>query len=133
MTLDQAKKLVDSYQTDILANLPVKPASNPTSFSELECDANDIGPHGRQQTWRSAKFANSPLPDRTAAADAFRTYLTGRGFQLAPDTDAEIGWVKMRNPKDNFVAILDGAGDANRTFQMKVISPCLWPDGTPPA
>ncbi|MER7750653.1 hypothetical protein [Kitasatospora sp. NPDC097643] len=130
MTQDQAKKLIDSYQTDILANLPIKPVSSPTSFSDLECDANDVDPHGRKQTWRSATFDDLQLPDRTRAADTFRTYLTGRGFQPV-ESDAHIGWLKMKNPKDNFVAILDDAGDTSRTFQLEVISPCLWPDGTP--
>ncbi|MFI9362012.1 hypothetical protein ACIG5E_13260 [Kitasatospora sp. NPDC053057] len=133
MTLDQAKTRIDSYQTGILANLPVKPASNPTSFDDLECDANDIGPHGRKQTWRSADFENLPLPERAKTADAFRGYLTGQGFQPVSEPGVQIGWVKMKNPKDNFVAILDGATDANRTFQLKVVSSCLWPNGNPPA
>ncbi|MFF2080929.1 hypothetical protein ACFVXG_39945 [Kitasatospora sp. NPDC058162] len=131
MTVDQAKKLIDGYQGDILANLSIKPTSNPTSFSDLECDANNSGPHGRKQTWRSATFESLPLSGRTEAADAFRSYLTGRGFQLV-EPDARLGWVKMKNPKDNFVAILGGATDASRTFQLDVISPCLWPNGTPP-
>ncbi|MFD8705623.1 hypothetical protein ACFV1W_23930 [Kitasatospora sp. NPDC059648] len=137
MTLDQAKKQIDGYRSDILANLPVKPATDrtdPAPYSDSECDANDIGPHGREQTERSAVFADLPLPDRTKAADAFRAYLTGRGFQVVPEPpDAHIGWVRMKNPKDDFLAVLDGATDAGRTFQLKVSSPCVWPNGTPPA
>ncbi|MBO1417657.1 hypothetical protein [Streptomyces sp. FH025] len=133
MTLDQARKQIDSYQTDIQANLPMKPVSSPASFSDLECDANDIGPHGRKQTWRSATFEDLPLSGRTQAADAFRTYLTGQGFQPVEEPGVHVGWVKMKSLKDDFVAILDGASDASRTFQLEVISPCLWPNGTPPA
>ncbi|MEV7598453.1 hypothetical protein AB0O91_13845 [Kitasatospora sp. NPDC089797] len=129
MTLDQARKQIDGYQRDILAKLPVTPASNPTSFDDLECDANDIGPHGRKQTWRSADFDDLPLTRRAEVADAFRTFLTGQGFQ---SVEPGHGWVKMKNPKDDFVALLDGTGDAERTFQLTVSSPCLWPDGTPP-
>ncbi|MFF9640937.1 hypothetical protein [Kitasatospora aureofaciens] len=137
MTLDQAKTQIDGYRSDILAHLPVEPTTDPTapaSYSDSECDANDIGPHGRQQTERSAVFADLPLPDRTKAADAFRAYLTGRGFQVVPEPpDSHIGWVRMKNPKDNFLAVLDGATDTGRTFQLKVSSPCVWPNGTPPA
>ncbi|WP_369184728.1 hypothetical protein [Streptomyces sp. Y1] len=133
MTLAQARKQIDSYQADILANLPIKPRSNSGSFSDLECGANDNGPHGREQTWRSATFEDLPLPGRAQAAAAFRTYLTGRGFQLASDSGGDIGWVKLKNPKDGFVAILDGAGDTSRTFSLEVISPCVWPNGTPSA
>ncbi|MFI6117032.1 hypothetical protein [Kitasatospora sp. NPDC051164] len=132
MTQDQAKKLIDSYQTDILANLPIKPVSSPAPFRDLECDLNNVGPHGRKQTWRSATFEDLPLPDRTQAADAFRTYLTGRGFQQV-EADTHLGWVKMKNPKDDFVAVLDGAADGSRIFQLDVSSPCVWPNGTPPA
>ncbi|MFD8705626.1 hypothetical protein ACFV1W_23945 [Kitasatospora sp. NPDC059648] len=132
ITLDEAKKQIDGYLTDTLTHLPIQPAERP-AFSDLECDLNDIGPHGRKETSRSYIFANLPLSDRTQAADAFRTYLIGRGFQPVSEPSVHIGWVKLKNPKDDFVAILDGASDTSRTFRLDISSPCVWPDGTPPA
>ncbi|MER7672388.1 hypothetical protein ABTY61_28550 [Kitasatospora sp. NPDC096128] len=131
ITLDEAKKQIDSYLTTTLAHMPVQPTEMP-AFSDLECDLNDIGPHGRKESARTASFENLPLPGRAQAADAFRTYLTGQGFQLVSEPGVHIGWVKMRNPKDDFVAILDGATDVSRSFQLNISSPCVWPDGTPP-
>ncbi|MFD5466597.1 hypothetical protein ACFWIQ_27760 [Kitasatospora sp. NPDC127059] len=132
ITLDQARTRIDGYLAGIQAQLPVQPASLPPAFSDLECDANDIGPHGRKQTSRSYTYPDLPLADRTKAADAFRGYLTGQGFQAVPDAaGSHPGWVRLKNSTDEFLAVLDGATDPSRSFRLTVSSPCVWPDGTP--
>ncbi|MEV7923688.1 MULTISPECIES: hypothetical protein [unclassified Kitasatospora] len=134
ITLDQAKKQIDTYLADTLAKLPVKPTASSGDFFDMECDANDIGPHGRKQTHRGYDFEDLPLSGRTEVADAFRVYLTGQGFQPVEDPPGfHPGWVKLKNPKDNFLAVLDGATDSSRLLKLTVSSPCVWPDGTPPA
>ncbi|MER7672387.1 hypothetical protein ABTY61_28545 [Kitasatospora sp. NPDC096128] len=133
ITLDQAKKQIDTYLTDVLAALPVKPAKSPGDFSDLECDANDIGPHGRTQSRREYDFGDVPPVPKAEAVKAFREYLTGRGF--APDPDAagsRSDWIRLKNPKDDFLATLDGVSDSSHDLSLRVSSPCVWPDGTPP-
>ncbi|MFE7531639.1 hypothetical protein ACFU7Y_38940, partial [Kitasatospora sp. NPDC057542] len=60
ITLAQAKKQIDNYLADILAKLPVKPTASSGNFRDMECDANDIGPHGRTQTSRGYDFGDVP-------------------------------------------------------------------------
>ncbi|MFE7529106.1 hypothetical protein ACFU7Y_25810 [Kitasatospora sp. NPDC057542] len=134
ITLDQAKKQTDSYLADILAKLPVKPTASSGDFRDMECDANDIGPHGRTQTSRGYDFGDVPSATRAAAADAFRTLMTERGFQPEADPpNFHHDWIKLKNPTDNFLAVLDGVSDASRNVSLNVSSPCVWPNGTPPA
>ncbi|GAB7181703.1 hypothetical protein ATKI12_1534 [Kitasatospora sp. Ki12] len=134
MTLDQTKKQIDDYLTDILAKLPIKPTASSGDFGDLECDANDIGPHGRKQTSRGYDFGDVPSAARAEAVSAFRTLMTQRGFQPVPDTPSfHPDWIKLKNPTDNFLAVLDGVSDASRNVSLNVSSPCVWPNGTPPA
>ncbi|MER6300110.1 hypothetical protein ABT247_11135 [Kitasatospora sp. NPDC001539] len=134
ITLDQAKKQIDAYLTGIQAKLPVKPVKSSSDFRDLECDANDVGPHGRTQSSREYDFGDVPTAPKAEAAKAFREFLTGQGFE--PDTDAagsRPDWIRMRNAKDNFLATLDGTSDSSHDLSLRVSSPCVWPNGTPPA
>ncbi|MGW3045631.1 hypothetical protein ACWC9T_37770 [Kitasatospora sp. NPDC001159] len=134
ITLDQAKKQIDTYLTDILAKLPVKPAKSPGDFSDLECDANDIGPHGRTQTGREYDFGDVPSAPKAQAAKDFREFLTGHGFEPDPNAaGSRPDWIRMKNPKDNFLATLDGVSDSSHNLSLRVSSPCVWPNGKPPA
>ncbi|MFJ7248161.1 hypothetical protein ACIQWA_26505 [Kitasatospora sp. NPDC098652] len=134
ITLDAAKKQIDGYLTDTLAALPVKPTKSPGDFSDLECDANDIGPHGRTQSRREYDFGDVPPERKAEAAKAFREFLTGRGFEPDPDAaGSRSDWIRLRNPKDGFLATLDGVSDSSHDLSLRVGSPCVWPDGTPPA
>ncbi|MEV7773082.1 hypothetical protein [Kitasatospora sp. NPDC086791] len=134
MTLDQAKKQIDNYLADILAKLPIKPTASSGDFSDLECDANDVGPHGRTQTSRGYDFGDVPSATRAEAAGAFRTLMIERGFQSVADApDFHPDWIKLKNPSDSFLAVLDGVSDASRNVSLNVSSPCVWPNGTPPA
>lgn len=134
MTLNQARKQIDSYLTDILGKLPIKPTASSGDFSDLECEANDIGPHGRKQTSRGYDFGDVPSATRAEATSAFRTLMTEHGFQPVADApDFHPGWIKLKNSTDNFFAVLDGVSDASRNVSLNVSSPCLWPNGTPPA
>ncbi|MFJ7248160.1 hypothetical protein ACIQWA_26500 [Kitasatospora sp. NPDC098652] len=134
ITLDQAKKQIDSYLADILAKLPVKPTSLPAAFSDLECEANDIGPHGRTETSRGFDFGDIASAPRAETVATFRTLLTKQGFQpVADPPDYHRDWVKLKNPANSFVAVLDGTSDASRNVSLSVVSPCVWPNGTPPA
>ncbi|MGW2541317.1 hypothetical protein ACWC5I_10690 [Kitasatospora sp. NPDC001574] len=131
ITLEQAKAQVDAYLAEIQAKLPVEPlASTISDFSDMECDHNDVGPHGRKETSRGYGFGDVPAESRTEAAAAFRTLLMGKGFEMAPE--ATLDWVKLKNPKDKFVAVLDGVSDSSRNLSLNVSTPCVWPKGTPP-
>ncbi|MFE2412664.1 hypothetical protein ACFXDE_30405 [Kitasatospora sp. NPDC059408] len=133
ITLDQAKKQIDTYLADILTKLPVKPTATSGSFSDLECDHNDAGPHGRKETSRGYDFGDVPLANKTEATDAFRTFLTGEGFQPVPEgAGSHSEWVRLKNPKDNFLAVFDGTSGASHNLSLTVVSPCVWPDGNPP-
>ncbi|MET8701829.1 hypothetical protein ABZW10_23595 [Kitasatospora sp. NPDC004723] len=130
ITLNEAKKQVDSYLAEIQAKMPLEPlASSISDFSDLECELNDVGPHGRKETSRGFSFGDVPLASRTEAAAAFRALLIGKGFEPAPEATPD--WVKLENPKDRFVAILNGASDDGHQLSLKVVSPCVWPNGTP--
>ncbi|MEU6233684.1 hypothetical protein [Kitasatospora sp. NPDC047058] len=130
MTLDQAKAQVDAYLAEILAKLPVKPlASSSGDFFDSHCDVNDVGPHGRMQTDREYGFGDVPLATKTEASNAFRTLLMGKGFELASDATSD--QVKLKNPKDKFIAVLDGVSGDSRNLSLNVSTPCVWPQGTP--
>ncbi|MFF1791386.1 hypothetical protein ACFVX9_33660 [Kitasatospora sp. NPDC058243] len=134
ITLDQAKKQIDTYLADTLAKLPVKPTASSGDFFDMECDANDIGPHGRTQTHRGYDFGDVPSAPKAEAANAFRTFLTGQGFQPVQDPpNFHNDWIRLKNPKNDFLATLDGVSDASHDLTLRVSSPCVWPDGTPPA
>ncbi|MFF7991051.1 hypothetical protein ACFZDG_14845 [Kitasatospora xanthocidica] len=134
ITLDQAKKQIDSYLTDVLAKLPVKPTRSSGDFFDQECDANDIGPHGRKQTGRGYDFGDVPPGPKAEAAKDFREFLTGQGFEPVPNAaGSRPDWVRMKNPKDNVLATLDGVSDSSHNLSLRVSSPCVWPDGKPPA
>ncbi|MED7949189.1 hypothetical protein ACFVYP_25615 [Kitasatospora sp. NPDC058201] len=130
VTLEQAKAQVDTYLAEILARLTVKPTASPADFLDSHCDANDVGPHGRMQTSRGYDFGDVPLASKTEAAAAFRTFLMGKGFE--PDPSATADWVKLKNPKDKFLAILDGVSGESHNLSLEVSTPCVWPKGTPP-
>ncbi|WP_395293970.1 hypothetical protein ACF9IK_10530 [Kitasatospora hibisci] len=130
ITLEQAKSQVDSYLAEIQAKLPVQPlASTLSDFSDLECDHNDVGPHGRKETARGYGFGDVPLEAKAEANAAFRSLLMGKGFELAPDATTD--WVKLKNPKNKFIAVLSGVSDGSRNLSLKVSTPCVWPNGTP--
>ncbi|MFI9157763.1 hypothetical protein [Kitasatospora aureofaciens] len=134
ITLDQAKTQIDGYLADILAKLPVRPTSTPASFFDMECDANDIGPHGRQQTSRGYDFGDVSSDAKAQAVTDYRTFLTGQGFQPVQDPpNFHHDWIKLKNPQNDFLATLDGTSDSSRDLTLKVSSPCVWPNGTPPA
>ncbi|MBO1416571.1 hypothetical protein [Streptomyces sp. FH025] len=134
ITLDRAKGRIDTYLADILAQLPIKPTASSGDFSDLECDADDIGPHGRTQTGRGYDFGDVPSAPKAEAANDFRAFLTGLGFQPVQDPpDFHDDWIKLKNPQNGFLAVLDGVSDSSRNLSLRVSSPCVWPDGTPPA
>ncbi|MER7752788.1 hypothetical protein [Kitasatospora sp. NPDC097643] len=133
ITLDQAKKQIDDDLAAILAKLPVKPANSLGAFSDLECEANDVGPHGRTQTRRGYDFGDVPSAPKAETVNAFRTFLTGQGFQPVEDpAGAHNDWVRLKN-QDGFLATLDGVADTSHDLTLRVSSPCVWPNGTPPA
>ncbi|MEV6974648.1 hypothetical protein [Kitasatospora sp. NPDC093806] len=131
ITLDEARKQVDNYLAEIQAKLSIEPlASSVGDFSDLECNHNDVGPHGRKQTSRGYDFGDVPSERKVEAAEAFRTLLMGKkGFEMAPD--ATFDWVKLKNPKDGFVAVLDGVSESSHNLSLNVSTPCVWPKGTP--
>ncbi|MBD0693842.1 hypothetical protein [Streptomyces sp. CBMA123] len=132
ITLDQAKTQIDGYLADILAKLPVQPTSAPAAFFDQECDANDIGPHGRKQTGRGYDFGDVSSDIKAQAVTDYRTFLTGQGFQPVQDPpNSHLDWIKLKNPQNNFLAILDGTSDSSHDLTLKVSSPCVWPTGTP--
>ncbi|MFD9684672.1 hypothetical protein ACFXPX_23785 [Kitasatospora sp. NPDC059146] len=132
ITLDQAKTQIDGYLAAVQARLPVQPVSSPPAFSDLECDANDIGPHGRKQTSRVRDLGDVPSDAKARTVTAFRDYLTGQGFQAVPEpTGSHIDRIRLRNPQNQFLAILNGTSDSGHDLTLQVGSPCVWPDGTP--
>ncbi|MEV7596380.1 hypothetical protein AB0O91_03215 [Kitasatospora sp. NPDC089797] len=132
ITLDQAKTQIDGYLADVLAKLPVRPASTPAAFFDQECDANDIGPHGRQQTSRGYDFGDVSSDLKAQAVTDYRTYLTGQGFQPVQDPPGlRADWVRLKNPQNDFLAVLDGTSASGHDLSLKISSPCLWPTGTP--
>ncbi|RKT09570.1 hypothetical protein BX285_6665 [Streptomyces sp. 1114.5] len=134
ITLEQARKQVDDYLAAVLAALPVKPKNSLGDFSDLECEANDVGPHGRTQTGRGYDFGDVPAAAKAEAVTAYRTFLTGQGFQPVQDPpNFHNDWIKLRNPKDQFLATLDGVAETSHDLTLRVGSPCVWPKGTPPA
>ncbi|MFF2080933.1 hypothetical protein ACFVXG_39965 [Kitasatospora sp. NPDC058162] len=133
ITLDQAKTRIDGYLAAIQARLPVQATSLPPAYSDLECDANDIGPHGRRQSSRGYDFGDVSSDVKAKTVTDYRTYLTGQGFQAVPDAaGSHPDWVRMKNPQDGFLAILNGTSDSSHDLTLQVSSPCVWPDGTPP-
>ncbi|MFH9349937.1 hypothetical protein [Kitasatospora sp. NPDC017646] len=134
ISLEQAKTRIDGYLAGILAKLPVQPVSTPAAFSDLECDANDVGPHGRKQTSRGYDFGDVSSDIKAQAVTDYRTYLAGQGFQPVQDPPGfHRDWVKLKNAQNDFLAVLDGTADSSHDLTLQVSSPCVWPDGTPPA
>ncbi|MFF8773212.1 hypothetical protein [Kitasatospora sp. NPDC015120] len=130
ITLDQAKAQVDGYLAEIVAKLPVEPlASRSGDFVDSYCDSNDVGPQGRKQTSRGYGFGDVPLDRRAESAASFRTLLMAKGFETVQEATAD--WVKLRNPENEFVAVLSGASDDSSDLSLEVSTPCLWPKGTP--
>ncbi|MER7672391.1 hypothetical protein ABTY61_28565 [Kitasatospora sp. NPDC096128] len=133
ITLDQARTRIDGYLAAIQSQLPVQAVSLPPAFSDLECDANDVGPHGRKQSSRGYDFGDVPSDVKAKTVTDYRSYLSGQGFQAVPDAaGSHPDWVRMKNPQNQFLAILNGTSDSSHDLTLQVSSPCIWPDGTPP-
>lgn len=132
MTIDEANNRVEEYVSRAAKALPAQ-AKLELGFQERagECtDPTDGGPKDRVVASRSYNVLGLQ-PDAVASYfAALRTWWLANNFRILDDQPVnEFLWVE--NNADGFQMTLK-ANSAGGIFLLAG-SPCVWPDGTPPA
>jgi hypothetical protein len=132
MTEDQARAKVEEYIQSAFSLLPSGGRREMFSRNRSECtDPTDGGPGGRFEisaTYEIQGLDPARYPDNfNAIADWWST----NGFDVLKDERPAALYMFVRNIADSF----DMSLEANKLGKLYLgaTSPCVWPDGTPPA
>ncbi|MFF2080930.1 hypothetical protein ACFVXG_39950 [Kitasatospora sp. NPDC058162] len=132
ITRAQARQKTEVYFADVFAALPQPVTALSDRDDDGMCFKNDAPSEedGRVMAVTSRYLRGIPADRHAATFDAFRDHLVKAGFEV---TSSHRDAVFLKNPKDGFKASIDDGGDWTTTLTIGFVSPCVWPDGTPPA
>ena len=132
ITETEARDQVEAYVRDAFGVLPAPAARELFSRNRSECtDPTDNGPAGRFEI--SATYEVTGLKPDTFAAhfEAVLKWWRGHGFTVLTDRRPADQYVFARNERDGFDMSLQ-ANELGKLY-LGATSPCVWPNGTPPA
>lgn len=133
MTEQQAAQRADEHIQRAVAALPEKPTLTVQYEDSAEClDPTDNGPRGRFEVGKTYWLDGLPADRNKETVDALYDYWTANGFRVLSDKrSASDMFVSVENNDDAFRMSVQQSDEGD--LSLGASSPCIWPDGTPPA
>ncbi|WIY01051.1 hypothetical protein QRX60_44630 [Amycolatopsis mongoliensis] len=132
LTEQQAAERVESYIQSVLTVFPPATERKPDSHSRSECtDPTDNGPRGRFEISSGYQLLGLDPATFDDHFDAVVGWWKAHGFDIVTDHRPKDQYVFARNKTDSFDMSIE-ANDLGKVY-IGATSPCVWPNGTPPA
>lgn len=133
LTIEQARQRAQRHIDSAVEALPVTPELTLQRDDELECtDPDDNGPRGRYQVGRTYWLDEIPAERNAEIVDTLHGHWTSGDFRvLADERSADDRFVSVEHEGDAFRMSVQQSKDGS--LSLGASSPCVWPDGHPPA
>ncbi|GAA2801422.1 hypothetical protein GCM10010452_32490 [Crossiella cryophila] len=136
ITAAEGARRVEEYTRQAAARLPAHArlvnSGGTELFSTAPCDQpSDHGPQGRVQVSVSYQIHDLDPAKFTEYFDALRAFWSGNGYTVLTDSRPKDWYLWVQREPDEFRFSLEG-NDLGKLY-LGGVTPCLWPNGTPPA
>ncbi|OLT40621.1 hypothetical protein BJF85_05595 [Saccharomonospora sp. CUA-673] len=135
LTIEQARERSQEHVDNAVAALPVQPRLTLTRFgdSESECtDPTDHGPRGRYQVGKSYWLDDLPADRNAEFVDVLFEHWQSSDYRVLTDNREEDNrFVSVEHNDDAFRMSVTESTEGD--LSIGASSPCVWPDGEPPA
>lgn|GEM_PF-2265215 len=133
LTTDEAGERAKEHVERAVAALPVEPTLTASDAGSTECaDPTDNGPRGRYQVTRSYWLDDVDAERNGVVVDALHDYWTNHGYRvLKDDRSSDDRYVWVEHEDDAFRMSVEQSVEGD--LSLGAVSPCVWPDGEPPA
>ena len=131
MTQADAAERVEQHLARAIGALPDKPALRIFRDHVRECASVDDAPSGRVEVSRGYWLDDLPADRNVQYVGALVTHWTANGFRVLADARPPDAFVSVENTDDGFRMSVALSDDGR--LSLGASSPCVWPDGVPPA
>ncbi|MCO1576747.1 hypothetical protein M8C13_13380 [Crossiella sp. SN42] len=133
ITAEEGARRVEELVRLAAARLPAQARLEQFSRkNDSPCDQpTDHGPPGRVQVSVSYQVHDLDAARFSEYFDALKTFWTGNGYTVLADDRPKDWYLWVQREPDEFRLSLQG-NDLGELY-LGGVSPCLWPNGTPPS
>lgn len=132
VSIDEAKTIIEDHIKQALSVLPDDAGLDDFESGNIACEN---GPPGTRLISHEYEIVGLEADLKNEYIDTLRSWWSNNGFRILTDelkgNDGEHRFLWVENEQDKFRLTLIG----NRLGRLYIISssPCIWPDGDPPA
>ena len=132
LTEAEAYQRAEEHIQRAVASLPEKPTLTLQDESSMEClDPTDNGPRGRYEVGKTYWLDDLQASRNSEYLSALHEHWVSNGFRVLTDSRPDRSFISVENNDDAFRMSVKESTEGD--LSLGASSPCIWPDGTPPA